>query len=90
MASGGASALAVAWHRPIVAVTAPAGYGKTTLLAPMGRLAEIGPGDLALTEGEAASLLDAAEVVLDQDEVAELHRPDPGVPAPRRRRGPGQ
>jgi len=45
-----------------------------------GRLAEIGPGDLSLTVGEAASLLRAAEVVLGDDEVAELHRRTEGWP----------
>ncbi|HEU5386145.1 MAG TPA: LuxR C-terminal-related transcriptional regulator [Streptosporangiaceae bacterium] len=38
-----------------------------------GRLAEIGPRDLSLTAQEAASLLRAAEVVLDDEDVAELH-----------------
>jgi len=45
-----------------------------------GRLAEIGPGDLSLTVGEAASLLRAAEVVLGEDDVAELHRRTEGWP----------
>ena len=45
-----------------------------------GRLAEIGPGDLSLTVGEAASLLRAAEVVLGDEEVAELHRRTEGWP----------
>jgi LuxR family transcriptional regulator, maltose regulon positive regulatory protein len=39
-----------------------------------GRILEIGPGDLSLTCGEAEALLRAAEVVLDEDDVAELHR----------------
>ncbi len=39
-----------------------------------GRILEIGPGDLSLTGGEAASLLRAAEVTLSEDDVAELHR----------------
>src|SRR5215468_813642 len=39
-----------------------------------GRILEIGAGDLSLTAGEAASLLAAAEVVLDEAGVAELHR----------------
>jgi LuxR family maltose regulon positive regulatory protein len=39
-----------------------------------GRLAKIGRADLSLTVGEAASLLCAAEVVLGQEDVAELHR----------------
>ena len=45
-----------------------------------GRLAEIGPGDLSLTAGEAASLLRAAGVVLGGEEVAELHRRTEGWP----------
>src|SRR5690242_17249944 len=45
-----------------------------------GRLAEIGPGDLSLTAADAASLLRAAEVVLGDDEVAELHRRTEGWP----------
>ena len=39
-----------------------------------GRILEIGPGDLSLTCGEAEELLRAAEVVLGEDDVAELHR----------------
>jgi LuxR family transcriptional regulator, maltose regulon positive regulatory protein len=39
-----------------------------------GRILEIGPGDLSLTCGEAEALLRAAEVMLDEDDVAELHR----------------
>src|SRR5690349_21626411 len=46
-----------------------------------GRLAEIGPADLSFTAGEAASLLRAAEVVLGDDDVAELHRRTEGWPA---------
>jgi LuxR family maltose regulon positive regulatory protein len=45
-----------------------------------GKLTEIGPGDLALTAEEAASLLRAAEVTLGEDEVAELHRRTEGWP----------
>jgi LuxR family maltose regulon positive regulatory protein len=45
-----------------------------------GRLAEIGPGDLALTAEEAASLLRAAQVVLGDDDVTELHRRTEGWP----------
>jgi LuxR family transcriptional regulator, maltose regulon positive regulatory protein len=45
-----------------------------------GRLAEIGPGDLSLTAQEAASLLRAAEVVLCEDDVAELHQRTEGWP----------
>jgi LuxR family transcriptional regulator, maltose regulon positive regulatory protein len=39
-----------------------------------GKILEIGVGDLSLTAGEAASLLAAAEVTLDDDELAELNR----------------
>jgi LuxR family transcriptional regulator, maltose regulon positive regulatory protein len=39
-----------------------------------GRILEIGPDDLSLTCGEAEALLRAAEVVLGEDDVAELHR----------------
>src|SRR6266581_4443405 len=46
-----------------------------------GRLLEIGPGDLALTRQDAAALLRAAGLVLDEDEVAELHRRTEGWPA---------
>ena len=45
-----------------------------------GRLAEIGPGDLSLTVPEAASLLRSAEVVLGEEDVAELHRRTEGWP----------
>src|SRR5215469_1127093 len=39
-----------------------------------GRITEIGPGDLALTRGEAKVLLRAAEVALGDDDMADLHR----------------
>jgi LuxR family maltose regulon positive regulatory protein len=52
----------------------------TARLRASGRLLEIGPGDLALTVEEAASLLRAADVVLDEDTVAELHRRTEGWP----------
>jgi len=45
-----------------------------------GKILEIGPGDLSLTVEEAASLLRAAEVVLGDDDVAELHRRTEGWP----------
>jgi hypothetical protein len=45
-----------------------------------GKLMEIGPGDLSLTPAEAAALLRAAEVILGEDEVAELHRRTEGWP----------
>jgi LuxR family transcriptional regulator, maltose regulon positive regulatory protein len=50
-------------------------------LRAQGKLLEIGPGDLSLTPGEAASLLDAAGAVLGQDEVAALHQRTEGWPA---------
>jgi len=48
-----------------------------------GRVIEIGPADVPLTaaEAEAASLLRAAEVVLSDDDAAELHRRTEGWPA---------
>ena len=46
-----------------------------------GRILEIGPGELSLTAAEAASLLRAAEVVLGDDDVAELHQRTEGWPA---------
>ena len=45
-----------------------------------GRIAEIGPADLALTEEEAASLLREAGVTLPRAEVAALHRRTEGWP----------
>ena len=45
-----------------------------------GRITEVGPADLSLTAAEAASLLRAAEVVLGEREVAELHRRTEGWP----------
>jgi LuxR family maltose regulon positive regulatory protein len=39
-----------------------------------GKILEIGPRDLSLTREEASSLLRAAQVVLGEDDVAELHR----------------
>jgi len=46
-----------------------------------GRIVEIGPGDLSLTRAEASSLLRAAGVTLDEQDVAELHRRTEGWPA---------
>jgi LuxR family transcriptional regulator, maltose regulon positive regulatory protein len=45
-----------------------------------GRLLEIGPDDLSLTRDEAAALLRAAEVVMGDADVAELHRRTEGWP----------
>ena len=44
-----------------------------------GRLAELGPGELAMDPAEAGSLLAAARVELADDEVAELTRQDRGL-----------
>jgi LuxR family transcriptional regulator, maltose regulon positive regulatory protein len=46
-----------------------------------GRITEIGPADLALTVEEAGPLLSRAGVVLDEAEVAALHRRTEGWPA---------
>jgi LuxR family maltose regulon positive regulatory protein len=45
-----------------------------------GRVLEIGPADLALTREEAALLLRAAQVILGEEDVAELHRRAEGWP----------
>ena len=45
-----------------------------------GQLLEIGPAQLSLTREEASALLANAGVVLDEDEVAELHRRTEGWP----------
>jgi LuxR family maltose regulon positive regulatory protein len=45
------------------------------------RIVEVGPADLALTRGEAAALLRAAEVTLSDDDVAVLHERTEGWPA---------
>src|SRR5690349_6292247 len=54
---------------------------RTARLRAEGRILEIGPSELSLTAAEAALLLRAAEVVLDDDDVAELHRRTEGWPA---------
>ncbi|HYB88832.1 MAG TPA: LuxR C-terminal-related transcriptional regulator [Streptosporangiaceae bacterium] len=46
-----------------------------------GRILEIGPGDLSLTSGEAASLLRNAGVAVGDDEAADLQRRTEGWPA---------
>jgi LuxR family maltose regulon positive regulatory protein len=46
-----------------------------------GKILEVGPGDLSLTRGEAASLLRNADVALGEEEVAGLHRRTEGWPA---------
>jgi len=45
-----------------------------------GRLVEVGPGDLSLTREEADALFRAAELALDEADVAELHRRTEGWP----------
>jgi LuxR family transcriptional regulator, maltose regulon positive regulatory protein len=45
-----------------------------------GRILEVGPGDLALSQEEAAALLHAAELALDEDEVTALHARTEGWP----------
>jgi LuxR family transcriptional regulator, maltose regulon positive regulatory protein len=47
---------------------------RVARLRAQGKILEIGPQDLSLTREETASLLSAAEVVLGEDDVAELHR----------------
>ena len=54
---------------------------RTARLRAEGQILEIGAGDLSLTAAEAASLLRAAEVVLGDEDVAELHRRTEGWPA---------
>src|SRR5580658_3264634 len=46
-----------------------------------GRILEIGPGDLSLDRDEASLLLRNADVVVGEDDVAELHRRTEGWPA---------
>jgi LuxR family maltose regulon positive regulatory protein len=46
-----------------------------------GKILEIGPGDLSLTQAEASSLLRDAGVTLGEDDVTELHRRTEGWPA---------
>jgi LuxR family maltose regulon positive regulatory protein len=45
-----------------------------------GRILEIGPGDLSMTQSEASSLLRNADLALGEDDVAELHRRTEGWP----------
>jgi LuxR family transcriptional regulator, maltose regulon positive regulatory protein len=45
-----------------------------------GRILEVGPGDLALSRKEAAALLRAADLALDEDEVTALHERTEGWP----------
>jgi LuxR family transcriptional regulator, maltose regulon positive regulatory protein len=54
---------------------------RTSRLRAEGKLLEIGPADLSLTDTEASSLLRNAEVALGHDDVAELNRRIEGWPA---------
>jgi LuxR family transcriptional regulator, maltose regulon positive regulatory protein len=54
---------------------------RSARLRAEGRLLEIRADDLALTRQEAAALLRAAGLALNEDEVAELHRRTEGWPA---------
>ncbi len=80
------AALAVlADHVPAGSRLALAGRAEPPLrvarLRAEGRILEIGSEDMSLTSDEAASLLRNADVVLGEDEVAELHRRTEGWPA---------
>ena len=83
--SEGRAALSVlADHVPAGSRLALAGRAVPPLrvarLRAEGKITEIGPGDLSLTRAEASSLLQAAEVALDDADVAELHRRTEGWP----------
>jgi LuxR family transcriptional regulator, maltose regulon positive regulatory protein len=54
---------------------------RTSRLRAEGKLLEIGPADLSLTDKEASSLLRNAEVTLGHDDVVELNRRAEGWPA---------
>jgi LuxR family transcriptional regulator, maltose regulon positive regulatory protein len=54
---------------------------RVARLRAQGRLLDIGAGDLALNQAEAAALLRAAAVMLGEDDVAALHRRTEGWPA---------
>jgi LuxR family maltose regulon positive regulatory protein len=75
----------LAGHVPPGSTLVLAGRGEPPLriarLRAEGRLTEIGPADLALTRGEAASLLRAAGVTLGEDDLAALHQQTEGWPA---------
>ena len=54
---------------------------RVARLRAQGRLPDIGAGDLALNQAEAAALLRAAEVTLSDDDLAVLHQRTEGWPA---------
>jgi LuxR family maltose regulon positive regulatory protein len=54
---------------------------RTSRLRAEGKLLEIGPGELSLTDKEASSLLRNAEVALGEEDVAELNQRAEGWPA---------
>jgi LuxR family maltose regulon positive regulatory protein len=54
---------------------------RMALLRVEGKILEIGPGDLLLTRQEASSLLRNVDLILGEDDVAELHRRTEGWPA---------
>ena len=71
-------------HVPVGSRLALAGRTQPPLrmarLRAEGRVLDVGPDDLILTREEAASLLRNADVVLGEDDVAELHRRTEGWP----------
>jgi LuxR family transcriptional regulator, maltose regulon positive regulatory protein len=75
---------ALADHVPEGSSLVLAGRAEPPLRIPRlraeGQLLEIGPAQLSLTREEASALLANAGVVLDEDEVAELHRRTEGWP----------
>ena len=82
---GQAALSALADHVPEGSRLVLSGRAEPALRVPRlraeGRILEIGPAQLTLTREEAALLLANAGVVLDEDEVAELHRRTEGWPA---------
>ena len=76
---------ALADHVPEGSRLVLAGRAEPPLRVPRlraeGRLLEIGPAQLSLTREEASVLLANAGVVLDEDEITELHRRTEGWPA---------
>ncbi len=80
-----AAVAALAEHVPDGSQLVLAGRARPPLryarLRAEGRITEIGPADLVLSAGEAASLLREAGVTLGAGEAAELHRHTEGWPA---------